>query len=56
MNARYVLDGDPLWTDLKRLAREDLLFAPISGWPLLQARGARLFAVLRGEIPLPLPE
>lgn len=56
VNAPFLLDGDPLWTDLKRLSREDLLFAPISGSPTLQPRGVRLLAVARGELPMPPAE
>jgi hypothetical protein len=53
LNAPYLVDSDPLWTDLKRLAREDLLFAPISGPPTLRPRGVRLLAVAWGELPMP---
>jgi hypothetical protein len=49
--ALFVLEDSPV--DMRRLAREDLVFAPISGAPTLQARGARLLAIARGELPTP---
>jgi hypothetical protein len=52
--APFLLQDSPL--DLRRLAREDLVFAPISGVPKLQARGARLLAIARGELPTPLDD
>jgi hypothetical protein len=52
--ARFLLDNVPI--DLRRLAREDLVFAPISGLPTLQARGARLLATARGELPTPFDD
>jgi hypothetical protein len=52
--APFLLEDSPV--DLRRLAREDLLFAPISGVPTLQARGARLLAIARGELPTPLDD
>jgi hypothetical protein len=52
VSAPFIFEGSPV--DLRRLAREDLVFAPISGAPALQARGARLLAIARGELPTPL--
>ena len=52
--APFLLEDSPV--DLRRLAREDLVFAPISGVPKLQARGARLLAIARGELPTPLED
>jgi hypothetical protein len=52
--APFLLDDSPV--DLRRLAREDLVFAPISGIPKLQARGDRLLAIARGELPTPLDD
>lgn len=52
ISAAFVLDDAPV--QLKRLAREDLLFAPISGLPTLRPRGERLLAIRRGERPSPL--
>jgi hypothetical protein len=49
--ATYLLGGQPV--ALKHLAREDLLYAPIGGPPVLAARGRRLLAVTRGELPSP---
>ena len=53
-NAAFVLHGDVV--ALRGLAREDLLFAPIGGAPVLAPRGARLLAAWRGEEPLPQDE
>jgi hypothetical protein len=50
--AAFLLDDTPV--QLRRLAQEELLFAPISGLPTLQPRGARLLAVQRGELPMPM--
>src|SRR3954465_6790535 len=52
--AAYLLGGQPV--ALKHLAREDLLYAPIGGPPVLAARGRRLLAVARGELPSPPDE
>jgi hypothetical protein len=52
--APFLLEDSPV--DLRRLAREDLVFAPISGVPKLQARGARLLAIAHGELPPPLED
>jgi hypothetical protein len=49
VNAPFLLDDTPV--QLKRLAREDLIYAPISGMPSLQPRGRRLLAIMHGEIP-----
>ena len=53
VNAPYTIDGDPLRMDLRRLARDELIYAPISGPPTLQPRGERLLQVMRGELPWP---
>jgi hypothetical protein len=52
--AAYLLGDQPV--ALKHLAREDLLYAPIGGPPVLAARGRRLLAVARGELPSPADE
>lgn len=52
--AAYLLGGQPV--GLKHLAREDLLYAPIGGPPVLAARDRRLLAVARGEPPSPAGE
>jgi hypothetical protein len=49
--ATYLLGGQPV--ALKHLSREDLLYAPIGGPPVLAARGRRLLAAARGELPWP---
>lgn len=51
VNAAFLIDDVPV--QLQRLAREDLLYAPISGSPTLQPRGERLLAIGRGEPPSP---
>ena len=51
INAAFLLDGAAV--QLNRLAREDLLYAPISGPPTLQPRGKRLLATRWGEPPSP---
>ena len=56
LNSGYLLDGDPLTVDLKRLAREDLLWAPISSPPTIAPRGARLLSMAWGELPAPMRE
>ncbi len=56
VNAPYVVNADPLRMDLRRLAREELVHAPIAGPPTLQPRGARLLQVMRGELPQPSDE
>lgn len=56
VNAPYLLDGDPLWVDMKRLAREDLIYAPISGPPSLQSRGVRLLQMKREDLLQPPSE
>lgn len=47
--AAYLLGGRPV--ALKHLAREDLLYAPIGGPPVLAPRGRRILSVARGELP-----
>jgi anti-sigma-K factor RskA len=49
--AAFLLGDMPVM--MKNLAREDLVYAPISGSPTLATRGARLLSVARGELPLP---
>jgi hypothetical protein len=55
-NAAFLLDDMPV--ALRALAREDLIFAPFGGSvpPSLASRGARLLAVWRGELPMPLEQ
>jgi hypothetical protein len=52
VNAPFLLDGTPV--QLRRLAREDLVYAPISGPPSLQPRGRRLLAIKHREYPTPI--
>ena len=52
VNAAFLLDGTRV--ELKRLAREELIYAPISGMPSLQPRGRRLLAIMHGEIATPI--
>lgn len=54
VSAPFLFEDSPV--DLRRLAREDLVFAPISGAPALQARGARLLAIARGDLRTPLDD
>jgi hypothetical protein len=56
LNAPYLLAIDSLRMDLRRLAREELVYAPISGSPTLQPRGERLLLVARGELPAPIED
>jgi hypothetical protein len=52
--ARFLVDGMPV--ELRVLARQDLLYAPMGGAvpPTLAPRGQRLLAAWRGELPAPL--
>jgi hypothetical protein len=54
----WMLGNDSVRSDLRRLAREDLLLCPFAGTtpPTLLPRGVRLLAVARGELPMPLDE
>ena len=56
LNAQHLLDGKPLPTDLKRLARDELVWAPIGSDPSIAPRGARILGMAWGEIPAPLQE
>jgi hypothetical protein len=52
--AGYLLGGQTV--ALKHLVREDLLYAPIGGAPILATRGRRLLAFARRELPSPPDE
>ena len=54
LNAQHILNGKPLPVNLKRLAREDLDWAPIGSDPSITPRGARILGLALGEIPPPV--
>lgn len=49
--APHLLDGEPVFSTLYRLAQDDLVDKPISGPPRLAPRGEYLLAIARGEPP-----
>lgn len=48
--APHLLDDQPVRLELRRLAREDLVFVPISGPPVIAPRGRRLLEIANGEV------
>lgn len=50
ISAPHLLDDRPVRMELRRLAREDLVFVPISAPPVIAPRGRRLLEIANGEV------
>ncbi|PZS32203.1 MAG: hypothetical protein DLM61_07350 [Pseudonocardiales bacterium] len=50
VSAPHLLGDRPVRMALRRLAREDLVFVPISGPPAIAPRGRRLLELADGEV------